>query len=75
MVEDGVTGRVVPPGDPDALARAILALLDDPTSSAAMAQRAREVVRTRYSLASLADAYEKVYAEMLGSSAARRNRS
>jgi glycosyltransferase involved in cell wall biosynthesis len=63
MVEDGLTGRVVPPADPDALARAILALLDDPSGAAAMGARAREVVRTRYSLAALADAYEKVYAE------------
>ena len=64
MVEDGVTGRVVRPGDPDALARAILALLDDPAAAATMGARAREIVRTRYSLAALADAYEKVYAEV-----------
>lgn len=64
MVEDSVTGRVVPPGDPGALARAILALLDDPAASAAMGAHAREVVRTRYSLAALADAYERVYAGM-----------
>jgi glycosyltransferase involved in cell wall biosynthesis len=65
MVDDGVTGRVVPPGDPDALARAILALLDDPAGSAAMGDRARETVRTRYSLTALADAYERVYAEVV----------
>jgi len=64
MVDDRETGRVVAPGDADALARAILAALDDPAVSAAMGDRAREIVRTRYSLAALANAYEKVYAEM-----------
>jgi len=65
MVDDAVTGRVVPPGDSGALAGAILGLLGDPAGSAAMGARAREIVRTRYSLAALADAYEKVYAEIV----------
>ena len=30
IVEEGVTGRLLPPGDEDAMARAITELLDDP---------------------------------------------
>lgn len=65
MVEDGVTGMLVPPGNPPALARAILALLGDPASAARMGERAREIVRTRYSIETLADAYERAYTALL----------
>jgi glycosyltransferase involved in cell wall biosynthesis len=43
LVEDGVSGRVVPPGDADALAAALVDLLTDPgaRSAAAAAGRAR----------------------------------
>jgi glycosyltransferase involved in cell wall biosynthesis len=65
MVQDGVTGRVVPPGDPGALAAAILALLDDPQGARAMAARAREVVRAKYTVTAMADAYERAYRSLL----------
>lgn len=46
-VEDGVTGRLVPPDDVRALTAAIGALLDDPPGAAAMGAAARaEVLRT-----------------------------
>jgi len=41
VVHDGVTGRVVPPGDAAALAAALRACLTDPEKSAAMARQAR----------------------------------
>ncbi len=65
MVQDGVTGRVVPPGDPGALAAAILALLDDPQGARAMAARAREVVRAKYTVTAMVDAYERAYRSLL----------
>ena len=65
MVEDCVTGRVVPPGDAGALEGAILSLLSNPEAARRMAERAREVVRDRYSVGALADAYERAYAGLL----------
>lgn len=48
VVEDGVTGRVVPPGDAPALAAALRDCLADPAKSAAMARRAREEALRRF---------------------------
>lgn len=50
LIEDGVTGRLVPPGDAPALARAIRELLDDPERAEAMAMRGREKVRRAFDL-------------------------
>lgn len=41
MVRDGETGLVVPPRDPDALAKAVIALLEDPEGARRMARAAR----------------------------------
>ena len=42
LVEDGVTGRLYPPDDTEACARAIAELIDQPAARAAMGERARE---------------------------------
>jgi glycogen(starch) synthase len=42
IVQDGRTGRSVPPGDVEALARATVEVLDDPTRAALRARRARK---------------------------------
>lgn len=42
IVVDGLTGRLVPPGDPDALAGAVVSLLTDSKSLQAMGLAARE---------------------------------
>jgi glycosyltransferase involved in cell wall biosynthesis len=41
-VEPGLTGLLVPPGDPDALARALEVMLADPEAAAAMGARGHE---------------------------------
>jgi len=43
VVEDGVTGRVLPPRDPALWADATSALLDDPARRRAMGERAHAV--------------------------------
>ena len=44
VVEDGGTGLLVPPDDPEALASAIAALLDNPELMRSMGLRGREKV-------------------------------
>jgi glycosyltransferase involved in cell wall biosynthesis len=53
VVEDGVTGLMVPPGDAGALREAIERLLADPAERARLGANARAAVRERFSL----DAY------------------
>jgi len=44
MVRDGETGLVVPPGDPQAMAKAVAGMLDDPGWARSLARAAREAV-------------------------------
>lgn len=48
IVEDGVTGLLVPPGDPAALAAALESLLADPARAREMGRRGRERVAERF---------------------------
>ncbi|HEX5473905.1 MAG TPA: glycosyltransferase [Vicinamibacterales bacterium] len=48
LVEDGVTGLLVPPGDPGALAAAVDRLAADPQAAWAMGAAARRLVVERY---------------------------
>jgi glycosyltransferase involved in cell wall biosynthesis len=47
VVQDGETGRLVPTGDPDALAAAIVEVLTDPAAAAAMGAEGRVRVERR----------------------------
>ena len=64
-VEDGVTGLLVPPGNPEALAAAILVLLRDPVRAEAMGRAGREKVRSRFSLERAVGRMERAYLELL----------
>jgi glycosyltransferase involved in cell wall biosynthesis len=48
IVEDGVTGLLVDPGDAAGLARALLSLLEDMDAARAMGRAARERARQRF---------------------------
>lgn len=48
VVEDGVTGQLVPPGDAAALAEAVARILGDPARARAMGQAGRERVLARF---------------------------
>jgi D-inositol-3-phosphate glycosyltransferase len=60
-VADPGTGRLVPPGDPAALAEAAAALLADPEDRAARGAAGRRRVLTRYRWAAVAAATEDAY--------------
>jgi glycosyltransferase involved in cell wall biosynthesis len=65
IIEDGITGRVVPAGDHEALAKAINDLLNDPVERARLARNAVVAARERYSLARMASETERIYREVL----------
>ncbi len=69
LVRHGETGLLVPPMDPDALARAILESLDDPAESKQRAAAGMAIVRARFTSAARARNMERVYRDVL---AARR---
>jgi glycosyltransferase involved in cell wall biosynthesis len=61
----GHTGRVVPPRDPDALARAILDVLDlDRAAYDRLAGAARDRISGEFSMARVAARYESLYTEL-----------
>ncbi len=65
LVEPGVTGLLVPPRDPQALAQAVISLLEDPQESQAMGERGSEVVRRQFSLEGMVKNYQDLYQEVL----------
>jgi len=66
VVEQGVNGLLVPPGDAAALAGALADLLTDPALRARLGEAARQTVVERYSLAAVADRYLEFYHRLLG---------
>jgi glycosyltransferase involved in cell wall biosynthesis len=64
-IRHGETGYLVPPDDPDALARQALAALRDPTGRAAMAARARADAVARFGFRRHAEALMQIYDRIL----------
>jgi glycosyltransferase involved in cell wall biosynthesis len=65
VVIDGEQGVLVPPEDPAALAKAVIALARDPERRAAMGRAGRERVRAAFSLERTLDGYEALLEEMI----------
>ncbi len=65
IIEDGVSGRLVPVADPPALAAAIVAMLRNREQARSFATVARERVRARFSVAAMVDGNLAVYRELL----------
>jgi glycosyltransferase involved in cell wall biosynthesis len=65
VVQDGITGFVVPPASPEALASRILALLRDTALSAAMGAAAQARIRERFSVERMTGDYRAMYRTVL----------
>jgi glycosyltransferase involved in cell wall biosynthesis len=65
QVVDGLTGRLVPPGDSAALVEALAAILGDDLGRAAMGEAARHRYEASYTPRGFIDAYLRLYASLL----------
>jgi glycosyltransferase involved in cell wall biosynthesis len=63
-VADGITGRLAPPRDPDALATALLQALEDPARRAAWGRAGRQRFEERFTDDRMVDSTLAVYAEL-----------
>jgi glycosyltransferase involved in cell wall biosynthesis len=70
LIDDGVTGCLVPPGDPVALARKTWALLHDPAQCERLGQAARVAARARFTLDRVASRWHGLYHDLVGRRAA-----
>lgn len=64
VVEQAQGGLFIPPGDPDALARAILHLAEDPQQARAMGLSARRYVEAHFDRAALAGHLIEIFEQM-----------
>ncbi|HXF46711.1 MAG TPA: TIGR03088 family PEP-CTERM/XrtA system glycosyltransferase [Burkholderiaceae bacterium] len=71
LMEEGTAGRLVPRADPDALARELLALLDDPERALSYGRAGRQIVERRFSLERMVADYESLYLRLLAAHGVR----
>jgi glycosyltransferase involved in cell wall biosynthesis len=64
IVADGETGLLVPPCDPDAIARAVCTLLGDPTRRERMGNAGRNRVEREFTVQRTVRSYERLYDEL-----------
>jgi glycosyltransferase involved in cell wall biosynthesis len=65
IVRNGETGRLVPVGDPEALAEAVLDDIRDREEATRMADRARALAEDRFGLERMVAAHEELYRQVL----------
>lgn len=65
VVRDGETGLLVPPADPEALARTIVRLAREQELGLALSRNAARHVRAHFSSATMLEAYTRLYRELV----------
>ncbi|MHC4884853.1 MAG: glycosyltransferase family 4 protein [Planctomycetota bacterium] len=66
LVEDGKTGLLVQKGDPDAMAKAILELIEDPKRAREMGMQGRERIVADFNIEKVAGEHLELYRKCLG---------
>ncbi len=64
IIEDGVSGYVVPPGDAETMADRILAALENPDELPEMGRRGRLCVQEKFGFTMQAELYREAFAEL-----------
>ena len=64
VITQGRNGLLVPPGDSERVAEAVLSLLQAPGLSAKMGRAGREIARERFSPTVILDAYRRLYEDL-----------
>ena len=65
LIEDNVSGLLVPPGDPAALAEGIAKLMGEPALRERLGREARRRIEAGYSTEAVAERWETYYHELL----------
>jgi glycosyltransferase involved in cell wall biosynthesis len=65
VVRNGIDGRIVPPGNPDAMVDALQAMIESPGQLAEIGRHAREHARAEFSIEAVAATLERAYLEAL----------
>lgn len=65
VIRDGETGRLVPVGEPRALAAAVADLITDSHGAKEMARRARKVAESDFGLEAMVTAHEALYRDVI----------
>jgi glycosyltransferase involved in cell wall biosynthesis len=71
LIVEGETGLLVPPRNPDAMAQAILRLLENPTRAKTMARAGRKRVEAHFSMAQKVQRTEALYQRLLAARTTR----
>jgi sugar transferase (PEP-CTERM/EpsH1 system associated) len=66
LLEDGLTGSLVPPSDPESLAKAMLGYFLDSAAARRHGRAARQTVLRRFSLDRMVADYAQLYRDVLG---------
>jgi glycosyltransferase involved in cell wall biosynthesis len=71
VIEDGKTGVLIRPGEPTALAEAVVRLLEDRESAALLGQAARALIPARFPLRRTIDQHQNLYLRLYSLKTAR----
>jgi glycosyltransferase involved in cell wall biosynthesis len=66
-VQDGVNGFLVPPGDPPALAQALIELLADPNRARQLGANGRKRIEQQFTRKQMLEGIERLYGEVIAS--------
>jgi glycosyltransferase involved in cell wall biosynthesis len=66
VIRDGETGRLVPAGNSEAVARALEDLINDPSLRRSMGLAAQRDAEARFSADAIVPQYERLYARLTG---------
>lgn len=73
LVQDGLNGYLVPPANPESLAKAIVVFAQQRESAKRMGEKSRQLVENHYSMSAMVSNYQQLYDRLLGHSTRQLN--